>query len=133
MHRETASDTTTFNVGGGMQTNLHNRCPDASRRTSPVDFRGPGAHSSSQHTTPIVSINIVQGTSGSAAAGSSEKSHRHFEQLLVSNLATLEESGVVMLWTLLSLRRGDQAGSEKILVLASVASKTGPFCSNRPA
>merc|ERR1711871_85719 len=120
MHRKNdATGAMTFNVVGGIRRPTYTTDALMLRDgASSVNFKRPSRNSASQHTTPVVSINIVQDTSGSKKSngsagdiGTGASSSSSFQ------IVTLEEAGVVMLWTVLSLRRGDQAGSEKDLGL----------------
>jgi WD repeat-containing protein 60 len=120
-HQSSGGDALTFNVRGGLRRPTYTTDALTLRggaASVSVDSRGDDGVGG-QHSTPVVSINIMQelgGGSRSADAGAEEMGGGASNSLSFQ-LATLEEAGVVMLWTVLRLRRGDQAGSETDLGL----------------
>ena len=120
-----SEDAVTLNIHGGVRRPTYT--------TDALTFRddnhlGQGNNNSSgrsnsntslegnQHRTPVVAVQLIQDGSGSSGGGSNMGGGNETNALSFQ-LATLEESGVVMLWTVLKLKHGDPAGSETDLGL----------------
>ncbi len=71
-----------------------------------------------QHRTPVVAVRLLQdNNSGRSSSNNGGAGGNKDTNAMSFQLATLEEAGVVMLWTVLKLKRGDPAGSETDLGL----------------
>ena len=111
------TDALTFRDGGAFMA----RSSTANNGTGKRNLRsGEGSSTNefdgNQHHTPVVAARLLQEAGGrsfrNTGAGSTQDTNAMSFQL-----ATLEEAGVVMLWTVLKLKRGDPAGSETDLGL----------------